>query len=249
MSPIFKIFKAFTLAEVLITLGIIGVVAAFTIPSLMNSYQKQTYITALKKAYSTTNQALIQMAADKGCIGDLGCTGLFSPTTTNQTFGDEFAKYFKVMKNCGDYSTSSIPGCFSSNVNFNYDGSDPQTGWDTVNYRFTTVDGVSFMLYSYNDNCAVGAYSNHTTNNLNRVCGDIYIDVNGMNGPNYLGRDIFYFLISNGKGPLLYPLGGVDSALGHWADASGNPTACYPGFPTGNLCAARIMEEGWKMNY
>ncbi|MBP7212243.1 prepilin-type N-terminal cleavage/methylation domain-containing protein, partial [bacterium] len=47
---------AFTLAEVLITLGIIGIVAALTIPTLMNKSQKQQTVTALKKSYSTFSQ-------------------------------------------------------------------------------------------------------------------------------------------------------------------------------------------------
>jgi len=43
--------KGFTLAEVLITLGIIGVVASLTIPTLMANYQKVQYVTGLKRAY------------------------------------------------------------------------------------------------------------------------------------------------------------------------------------------------------
>ena len=46
---------AFTLAEVLITLGIIGVVAALTLPTLISNYKKQTYVTGLQKAYSVLN--------------------------------------------------------------------------------------------------------------------------------------------------------------------------------------------------
>ena len=47
--------RAFTLAEVLITLGIIGVVAALTLPTLISNYKKQTYVTGLQKAYSVLN--------------------------------------------------------------------------------------------------------------------------------------------------------------------------------------------------
>lgn len=50
--------KAFTLAEVLITLGIIGVVAALTIPTLVNNYRKKQFETGLKKEYSVLLQAL-----------------------------------------------------------------------------------------------------------------------------------------------------------------------------------------------
>ena len=44
--------NAFTLAEVLVTLGIIGVVAAMTVPNLMENYQRQSYITQLRKTHS-----------------------------------------------------------------------------------------------------------------------------------------------------------------------------------------------------
>ena len=64
-----KDIRAFTLAEVLITLGIIGVVAAITIPTLMANYQKAQYVTALKKAYSQINQVLVKIADDRGCPG------------------------------------------------------------------------------------------------------------------------------------------------------------------------------------
>ena len=49
---------AFTLAEVLITLGIIGVVAAFTLPNLIANYKKNSTVEQLKVAYSTLNQAV-----------------------------------------------------------------------------------------------------------------------------------------------------------------------------------------------
>lgn len=55
----FGIKKAFTLAEVLITLGIIGVIAAMTIPALMVKYQKRQVEAKLPKFYSTINQAMM----------------------------------------------------------------------------------------------------------------------------------------------------------------------------------------------
>ena len=57
---------AFTLAEVLITLGIIGVVAALTIPTLMANHRKQVVETRLAKFYSTINQAIKTAEADYG---------------------------------------------------------------------------------------------------------------------------------------------------------------------------------------
>ena len=48
---------AFTLAEVLVTLGIIGVVSAMTVPTLMQNYQRQSYVTQLHKVYNEVQQA------------------------------------------------------------------------------------------------------------------------------------------------------------------------------------------------
>ena len=59
---------AFTLAEVLITLGIIGVVAALTLPTLIQNHQKQVYVTQLKKAYSTLGNAFNKMAVDEDVV-------------------------------------------------------------------------------------------------------------------------------------------------------------------------------------
>lgn len=61
--------NAFTLAEVLITLGIIGLVAAMTIPSLIANTQKDEAVSKLK-AYSTISQAILLAKADNGSVSD-----------------------------------------------------------------------------------------------------------------------------------------------------------------------------------
>ena len=58
--------RGFTLAEVLITLGIIGVVAAMTIPTLMSTFAKQRTETQLKAFYSRINQTIKMSIADNG---------------------------------------------------------------------------------------------------------------------------------------------------------------------------------------
>ena len=54
----------FTLAEVLVTLGIIGVVSAMTIPSLVKNYQRQVYVTQLRKVYNEVGQAVQTFMTD-----------------------------------------------------------------------------------------------------------------------------------------------------------------------------------------
>ena len=66
---------AFTLAEVLITLGIIGVVAAMTMPSLIANYQKKVWVNQLKKSVSVLEQGFQKMLADDG-VDDLRDTAV-----------------------------------------------------------------------------------------------------------------------------------------------------------------------------
>ena len=61
-----KNYNAFTLAEVLITLGIIGIVAAMTLPALINNYRKTVTVNQLKVAYSIMAQALTMAQKDYG---------------------------------------------------------------------------------------------------------------------------------------------------------------------------------------
>ena len=87
---------AFTLAEVLITLGIIGVVAAMTIPTLIENHRKEVVGTRLKKFYSTFNQAIQMSVAENG---DFNTWFLDNSTNAeNQKWEQEYIiKYMKVV--------------------------------------------------------------------------------------------------------------------------------------------------------
>ena len=67
--------NAFTLAEVLITLSILGVVAAISIPSIVHKYKNRLTITKLQKAYSEVNQMATNIAINSGCYNqNISCT-------------------------------------------------------------------------------------------------------------------------------------------------------------------------------
>lgn len=239
----------FTLAEVLITLGIIGVVAALTIPTLIGNYQKTQYVTQLKKAYTQFNQALQLMITDHGCTNDLKCTE--ASVGSPEALGAEMVKYFKVVKDCG---ATPNQGCMPKDASYSFDGStsrmsvDESVSW----YRFITEDGTAFAITGASSNCEDAGLSTHMTNNLAEFCGYLDIDVNGPSkGPNNYGRDIFEFVISNGKGTIIYPSGGIDDAsVPHWIDTDGNIAGCDSNVDVyGIPCAGRVIEEGWQMNY
>ena len=164
--------NAFTLAEVLIVLSIIGVVAEYTIPSVISNFQKTEYVTLLKKAYSETNQALKQMAADYGCIDDLKCTGLFDSNLPDayNTMGDALAKYFNIAKNC---RTEINKHCWPDLTNENYDGTSDggNTPYDSYGYyKFITSDGMSFFIINYKNNCSMD-WSTGRIGNMKQMCG------------------------------------------------------------------------------
>ena len=84
--------SAFTLAEVLITLGIIGVVAALTLPSLITNYRKQVIETRLSKFYTTMNQAVLNSQIENGDFRD------WELSSEKNLYDDYLKKYLKTVK-------------------------------------------------------------------------------------------------------------------------------------------------------
>lgn len=174
----FKTFKnqyfAFTLAEVLITLGIIGIVAALTIPSLINNTNQKELITKYKKAFSVLSNATKTIVALNGYIDTSSPANVTAQyksvlnTSKDALFNDKInfspTMFYKFYKN------TSSPG-------FNYSASaDP---------GFVTNDGISLMYSSISANCST------TIAGVTNTCGIWYIDVNGAKGPNMWGFDFF----------------------------------------------------------
>lgn len=90
--------KAFTLAETLITLGVIGVVAALTLPTLINSYKKQVTTARLKKFNSIFNQMMLQSEAENGPSKDWKRNGDIKDEDGNLDYEANFAeerRYFE----------------------------------------------------------------------------------------------------------------------------------------------------------
>lgn len=153
--------KGFTLAEVLITLVIIGVIAAMTIPTLMNSTNQQEFRVGLKKAISAVNQAVsLNYALEGKSIGD-----------------DELNSSANVVKNLFQKRMSVISTA-TTDVAF-ATASDVTPGTDNV---FYTADG---MRYAIN----VGTTANYDSDANEYYYGYLLIDVNGDKGPNTLTTD------------------------------------------------------------
>lgn len=247
---------AFTLAEVLITLSIVGIVAALTIPALIASVDKQQYVSAFKENYAILNQAFAKYAVDKGC-SDIACTGLFSNAVSAipNIWQDFVSDTLKVSKDCG---ISTNQDCFPD---YEYDLSNissiPVNSDNTV-YKVLLSNGASVSFGNQNTNCN-NFTSLSPSETLYYLCGIIILDVNGRKGPNKFGRDCFFSLaITKYHGVTPY-IGShsYDQLAGgfgwsYWKTASSIDDKCDPsvsGTNNGRACAARVIDEGWQMNY
>ncbi len=161
---------AFTLAEVLVTLGIIGVVSAMTVPSLMQNHQRKTYVTQLHQVYNLFQQAFLQYINDKNAL-NLHEAGLISSAEVSN-----FMKsYFKIVESCTDFTE-----CF-------YDGSyKNMSGTALANGNYWPGAVAPCFVLANGASVCVENSKYHTT------YGHITIDINGKKGPNIAGRDLFF---------------------------------------------------------
>ena len=169
---VMKKLLAFTLAEVLVTLGIIGVVSAMTVPSLMQNHQRKTYVTQLHQVYNLFQQAFLQYTNDKNAL-NLHEAGLISSAEVSNFMNS----YFKIVQSCTDFTE-----CF-------YDGSyKNMSGTDLTNASYWPGASAApcFVLANGASVCVENS-KYHTT------YGHITIDINGKKGPNKWGYDLFNF--------------------------------------------------------
>lgn len=217
--------KAFTLAEVLVTLAIIGVVAAMTVPTLMQNYQKKTYVTQIHKVYTELQQAAEQYMTDRNAV-NLREAGL----TSNDALSNFVKTYFKVVTDCG----SSKQPCFATSYT-KISGTNMGQGTGQPLY-VTIASGASFGF---------GMSSTGTGNNNRIAIFDV--DINGQQGPNVAGRDVFILgLFNNG----MVDDYGLSTAPGD-KDTRENlfNTNCNSSNSTWTGCFGKLLNDNWEMNY
>ena len=164
---------AFTLAEVLITLTIIGIVAALTIPIIINNVQDQQLLTGWKAGYSILNQATALAIKDNG--------GPFTTLGTITAMKDTLKPYFVYSKECPAVSKGF---CWASN------GKQPNGAPDgSTDVPALILNNGMFVRFYQHDN---GTGCNQTSYYTTGECGAFEIDINGFKGPNIWGKDMFY---------------------------------------------------------
>ena len=246
----------FTLAEVLITLAIIGIVSALAMPALVGSYQKSKVAPSVRKFINTmeiTNQHI---------LGELESSTLTSAVS-------DVDDYLDVL---GEYVEGSTDGKTISSLTLapkSYSGSSdglPQ-GFEQQKI-FNMASGEAFSVELVTNSSTIAAAKARAKGSYKGEVGHIVYDLNGFETkPNRLGRDIFCFVLDNG-GKLL-PEGGLSlsraytsaqsedeedggeeaasTAEQEWKDGSDKCNADE--VTSGVTCAGSIMDNNWKVIY
>jgi len=203
--------NAFTLAEVLITLAIIGVVAAIVMPSLMTNVNDKVNAEKIRSAKYKFTKATDHMKS----------LGLIGPYSSTDAFVDELQKYFKIAKRC---DADHIRACWPTDTVKLEDGKEwkiakTKTGkqlkmntddthdYTSNNVAIITADGTP-MILNYNKKCEsldpMKTYGWSTSNgkpetNATAGCVAAVFEINGTSRPNTFRKDVVAFN-ANGLG-------------------------------------------------
>lgn len=263
--------QGFTLAELLITICIIGVISALTVPALITSTRNKSNAAKLSSIVlnleNAFNSAITQEGADS-----LYDTNMWAEDKINATEGDKekfaerIGQYLRLSgyEDSDDdfYGTTQICAMSAGGgTNKNACSSSGQRfGGSGQMFTLKTVDGAAIHIRAYkhtNDEIATAKAAalpegcSYYTN-----AADIVIDVNGKDAPNTFGRDIFWFEV--GENGTLYPNGSkdvarVESQHGRWDEnsvaACNNASKGSEEGLRGIGCAGRVVADGYKINY
>ena len=211
--------NGFTMAEILLSLTIIGVVAAITLPSLTGNINERTWSTQRKALYARFSQAIALMPALNG-FGTLESVSASGSNSITDTAAEAFiteglSKVLKInnicdnehLEDCGlssqittlNGSILTVPNTMSglnskmlNGTNTNY--GTPFSFLNTKAAAFETANGESILTF-YNPNCQ--AYMNENSNYFMqpKVCANFIFDLNGNKGPNTVGKDIGFMTV------------------------------------------------------
>lgn len=175
-------FTGFTLAEVLITLGIIGVVSAITMPALIKKYQEHVTVNKVKKLYSMVSQAVLLSISQNGPADEWNVSDDWTPQSAEE-FASYIVPYLKIVKDCGTEAQ-----CFDNTDEIkNLNGIENRhIEGNNKYYKIILSDGTYMWIR--------GSASNYCKENQGYgaiVCGELAFDTNGAKEPNTLGKDIF----------------------------------------------------------
>lgn len=239
-----KIFWGFSLAEILIAVAIVGVIAAITIPGVITNYNEKVLVTQLQKNYIELQEMLLTLKTEnyqKGLYGSI--LNKKNNQTVTYTAGSFLRNYYKITDDC---STDTQP-CFAAKYRALNTSTD--TDFACSGYSVTVASGAAICIIpaeikeeEVTDD--TGATSTKEVKNP----AVVYIDVNGIEAPNIGGRDMFTFNIYED-----FTIDEIDPA---GADLTTLETEREELFndnclssSVGKGCFSKILNDNWEFNY
>ena len=229
--------NAFTMAEVLITLGIIGIVAALTLPSLIQNHQKKVLATQLKRTYSVLSQAIERSRADNGDPSGWGMEQYYNSesSTANakkivKIFASQYLVPYLNKVEVHEWATLEDIGYKSL------------TDYSQTDGESTKIQGLILVL---NDGSVLrmnmAGYDYGTEDEPDVKLTNVYIlaDINGKRGPNQTGKDMFAFYFQTQNGNFRFYSWSSSPVL----ERTRNLEMCKK---TPKTCGQLIMQDGWE---
>lgn len=237
---------AFTLAEVLITLGVIGVVAAITMPTLIQNHRKHFVENKLKADVALFQNALRMAESKHGQLNEwLGCDlskegeENYQGNCTRHIFDEYLAPELKVLKVC---SYENIEDCWTPAKALNTDVTSDILVPNPKAIGVVLSNGTSF--YMWVGNVSSTKYSPHI---------QLWFDIDGKDiGKNRMGGDVFGIVATTANNKGFMPFGSYESFYDdiNYSEAAKNSLSCTAdntGANSGIVCISLIQENGWKI--
>lgn len=172
--------KAFTLAEILITMGIVGVIAALTVPDLVSDYQNKAMAVKARKSFNEIEEALDLMLTDEG-KNTLRTSSLYTRDDGVAYFATH---YLKTISSANGFSTDKYYPLAERKAE---EAKGDKPAISATKPENFTCDGSTYVLA---DSTAICLKTSNTGLKIN-------MDTNGKEPPNTGGRDMFTFIINN----------------------------------------------------
>lgn len=222
---IMKRLYGFTLTELIVALAVVGIIAAVTVPVLVQRYQKDIQVTMLKKMYKDLQDNLIMLQAEN-------INRSFYEVLENSG-GALFSDNYIIKKDCSA-NHPDRDGCFAlSYKNLKNEVNDDIDIGDADGYGAIFADGSS--MYVVPPTTEEGSAT-------------VYIDINGPDKPNIGGRDMFQLEVYNDYSVDVIPPETVQG--GNAVQARENLFNSYcRDSAVGHGCFGKILNDDWKMNY
>ena len=211
--------KAFTLAELLIALTIVGVVAILTVPHVVKNAFTRANVAVLQQTYTKLSETLQSLMLEERIqvLDDLDLPLSYEDETQSHAF---MKKYFDISKDCGD----SLDGCFAASYK------DIEDGRSRADL-FSFYEAETFFIL--NNGAAIAMTAD--------IAGYMFIDANNVEPPNVLGRDLFVLYIDQ-KGTV-----SADSAVDGSLTNISADCKSFDGYWVS--CFEYLQSNNWKMDY